>query len=130
MRAARLLARYSIAGVINGIVCYAVVFACMAKGVGAGTSNALGYLAGLITSFLQSRHWVFRSAGRIVDDWLRFLLVFALSYCMNLLTLRALLDIGANAYFAQLASCAVYVGVSFALNSHWVFRRRLPEDGR
>ncbi|MBS0570189.1 MAG: GtrA family protein [Proteobacteria bacterium] len=130
MNLPRLLARYSVAGAINGIVCYAVVFACMATGIGAGTSNGLGYLAGLITSFLQSRHWVFRSTGGVVDDWLRFLVVFALAYCMNFLALHALLNRGVNAYLAQLASCSVYVAVSFVLNSCWVFRKRASDKGR
>ena len=128
MSLARLLARYSVAGVVNGIVCYAVVFGCMAAGMDPGVSNALGYLAGLLTSFAQQRHWVFRSAGRAFDDGWRFLLVFLLAYGMNFLALRALLGAGVNAYVAQLASCFVYVGVSFVLNSRWVFRKRLPEE--
>jgi len=128
MSVARLLARYSVAGVINGIVCYAVVFCCMAVGIGPGTSNALGYLAGLITSFAQQRHWVFRSAGRAFDDGWRFLAVFVLAYCMNFVALHVLIGNGVNPYLAQLASCFVYVAVSFALNSCWVFRKRLPED--
>ncbi|MHB8448754.1 MAG: GtrA family protein [Rudaea sp.] len=119
-----LLARYSVAGVINGVVCCAAIFSCMAIGIGPGASNATGYLAGMITSFLQSRHWVFRSTGNLIGDGLRFIVVFAFSYGMNLIALRVLIDAGMNAYLAQIASCAVYVAMSFALNWRWVFRKR------
>ncbi|HEX3896586.1 MAG TPA: GtrA family protein [Rudaea sp.] len=119
-----LLARYSLAGVVNGIVSYSVIFACMALGLTPGISNALGYGAGLVTSFLQSKHWVFRSHGRMLDEWLRFVVVFLISYAANFATLKACISAGVNVYLAQLIACAAYVAVSFVLNSKFVFRKR------
>ena len=121
---ALLFARYSIAGIVNGIVSYTVIFFCMKSGIGPGVSNAAGYAAGLITSFAQARHWVFRSAGRMVDDWLRFLVVFLISYAANFATLKSLLAAGANPYMAQLVACVAYVAVSFVLNATFTFRKR------
>lgn len=119
-----LLAKYSIAGVINGLVSYSVIFGCMRFGLSPALSNALGYGVGLITSFLQSRHWVFRSRGRAIDDWLGFLAVFLVAYAANLTTLQGLLKLDVNAYIAQLCACAAYVTISFVLNSKFVFRKR------
>jgi putative flippase GtrA len=119
-----LLTRYSLAGVVNGIVSYSVIFTCMTLGLTPGVSNALGYAAGLVTSFLQSKHWVFRSQGRMLDEWLRFIVVFLISYAANFATLKACMSAGINAYLAQLIACVAYVAVSFLLNSKFVFRKR------
>jgi putative flippase GtrA len=119
-----LLARYSLAGIANGIVSYAVIFFCMKCGIGAGESNALGYAAGLLTSFLQSRYWVFRSTGRMKDEWVRFVLVFLIAYAANFAMLKTLLAADVNAYLAQLAGCIAYVAIGFVLNSSFTFRKR------
>jgi len=122
-----LFAKYSIAGVVNGVVSYVVIFFCMLGGLSPASSNLLGYAAGLVTSFLQSRHWVFRSTGRVIDDWLRFMVVFVVAYAANFLALRTLLNFAVNAYLAQLLACVVYVCVSFVLNSRFVFRKRADD---
>ena len=119
-----LLAKYSIAGVINAIVSYIVIFACMQAGLSPILSNMLGFAAGLVTAFVQSRNWVFKSAGKVVDDWLRFMLVFALAFAANFFALREFLALGINAYLAQMLACTFYVGISFFLNARFVFRRR------
>jgi putative flippase GtrA len=119
-----LLTRYSLAGVVNGIVSYSVIFACMAFGLTPGISNALGYGAGLITSFFQSKHWVFRSQGRMLDEWLRFVVVFFISYAANFAALKTCLSADMNAYLAQLIACVAYVAVSFVLNATFTFRNR------
>jgi putative flippase GtrA len=120
----KLLAKYSLSGVINTVVGYAVIFACMAFGVGATLSNILGYAVGFVISFLQSRHWVFRSAGRIMDDAARFAPAFLVAFAVNFLTLQALLWFGINPYVAQFGAGGAFVAVGFSLNNWFVFRQR------
>jgi putative flippase GtrA len=120
----KLVAKYSLSGLINTIVGYAVIFACMACGVGATLSNILGYAVGFVISFLQTRYWVFRSAGRIVDDAARFVPAFMVAFAANFLTLQTLLGFGVNAYVAQFVAGGVFVVVGFFLNHVFVFRQR------
>jgi putative flippase GtrA len=120
----RLVAKYSLSGLINTAVGYAVIFACMACGVDATLSNILGYAVGFVISFLQTRYWVFRSAGRMLDDVLRFVPAFLIAFAVNFLVLQVLLALGANAYIAQLAAGVAFVAVGFVLNYAFVFRRR------
>lgn len=124
MRLSVLLAKYSVAGLINTLVGYAVIFTCMAFGLGPVLSNVLGYCVGFVTSFMQSRHWVFRSKGAVVDDGLRFIPAFLVAFAVNFLVLQGLLELGMNPYLAQLGACAAFVGVGFVLNYVFVFRKR------
>jgi len=124
MRLSILLAKYSLAGLVNTVVGYAVIFACMAGGLGPTLSNLLGYCVGFITSFVQSRHWVFRSRGAVVDDGLRFIPAFLVAFGVNFLVLQTMLGLGVNPYLAQLCACGAFVLVGFALNYLFVFRKR------
>jgi putative flippase GtrA len=121
--AAKRLLKFSVAGVVNTIVGYAVIAGCMRLGVGPSLSNLSGYLVGLVISFVQSRYWVFESTGRIGDEWLKFIVMFAVSYATNFLTLHLLLTTQINPYVAQLLACAVFTIVNFSLNSRFVFQR-------
>jgi|SRR5450432_28467 putative flippase GtrA len=124
MSLAKLLAKYSMSGVANSLVGYSVIFACMALGVTPVLSNVLGFAAGFVTSFLQSRYWVFRSKGRVVDDASRFVLAFLVAFGVNLLVLHVLLGLGANSYLAQICACCVFTGTGFLLNYAFVFQKR------
>lgn len=124
MRLSVLLAKYSVAGLVNTLVGYAVIFGCMAWGLGPVVSNVLGYCVGFVTSFLQSRHWVFRSKGGVVDEGLRFIPAFLVAFAVNFLVLQGLLKVGINPYLAQLGACVAFVVVGFVLNYLFVFRKR------
>lgn len=119
----RLFAKYSVAGLVNSAVGYAVIFGCMAAGLGPALSNALGFATGFVTSFVQSRHWVFRSQSSVASDARRFALAFAMAFGMNQLVLQALLALGVNPYIAQLGAGVAFIGTGFVLNYAFVFRR-------
>jgi putative flippase GtrA len=127
MKLSSLLAKYSAAGVVNGVLSYSVIFGCMYLGVASTTSNILGYGVGLITSYLQSRYWVFGSSNRLLGEGFRFLLCFLIAFGVNFAVLRLLLAYGINAYLAQVIACVAYVAVGFIINSTYVFARRTPK---
>ena len=120
----KLAAKYSVSGAINTLVGYALIFGCMAFGCGPTLSNAIGYAAGFVLSFVQSRYWVFRSAGSVVGDVSRFVPAFLAAFGVNFLVLQAALALGINPYLAQLAGGAAFVGTGFVLNYWFVFRQR------
>ena len=124
MRLSVLLAKYSLAGLVNTVVGYTVIFSCMAFGVGPVLSNVLGYCVGFFTSFLQSRHWVFRSRGAVVEEGLRFIPAFLAAFAVNFVVLPLLLTLGAHPYLAQVAACCAFIGAGFVLNYLFVFRNR------
>lgn len=79
------LAKYLLVGVMNTLITLLVIFVCkIYLGVNPYVSNALGYVAGLINSFLWNRTWVFRSNGKVSREALHFLCGFAVCYSVQL----------------------------------------------
>ena len=124
MSLATLFAKYSLSGVVNTVIGYAVIFACMHFGFGPTASNVIGYAVGCFLSFAQSRYWVFRSSGTLGADAARFLPMFLLAYAVNFAVLQVALALGVNAYVAQIAAGVAFVASGFVLNHWFVFRSR------
>ena len=78
------LVKYLLVGVMNTIITLAVIFVCkIYLGINPYVSNALGYLAGLINSFMWNRKWVFRSNGKMSREALHFLCGFMVCYSVQ-----------------------------------------------
>lgn len=80
-------ARYIVVGVLNTLVTLAVIYLCKSVfEINLWVSNALGYVAGVINSFVWNKKWVFKSTSRrYKEEALRFLAGFALCYGIQLL---------------------------------------------
>lgn len=77
-------AKYAAVGVMNTALTMLVIFTCKSLlGVNPYVSNALGYVVGLINSFIWNRRWVFRSNGRLSHEAVHFLAAFAVSYAVQ-----------------------------------------------
>ncbi len=82
----RRFVKYCLVGVINTLVTLGVIFVCKSVfGWNLYLSNALGYVAGVVNSFLWNRAWVFRSHGRCRREALRFAAGFGACYGAQLL---------------------------------------------
>jgi len=121
-RTAREIGRFSLAGVINTIVGYGVIFGLQASGVSPYASNMVGYAAGLTCAFLLNRYFVFSARGRWGGHAIRFLVAFVVAYGLNLTCLHAILSAGGNAYLAQAVAGVAYLVPMFLMSRNWVFR--------
>ena len=115
--------RFILVGIANTLLGLSVIFA--AKGL-AGlddfVSNLLGYGCGLLLSFFFNRKWTFRHNGKIYPTAGRFLLVFLLSYVVNLMTVYGLRDgVGLNSYMAQALGVVPYTVIFYLTSRHYVF---------
>jgi putative flippase GtrA len=122
------LIKFVIVGVLNTLLGYAVIFACMyLLGATAVVSNVVGYAAGLVLSYVLNRKVTFKSTSKSKSEIFRFLLVFMVAYLANLIVLLLLIRVGsAHEGVAQVLAGVVYVFVSFVLNKYYVFYRRSP----
>ena len=116
------LLRFAGVGVVNTLVCLAVIFGLKA-GAGAGdvAANVTGYAFGLACSFVLNRSWTFAHGGHWLPALLRFLLVFAVSYLLNLGMVVAAIRAGVNSYLAHLLGMPLYSVVFYFGCRHFAF---------
>lgn len=77
--------KYCLVGVLNTLVTFGVIYLCKSFfGLNLYVSNALGYICGVINSFLCNKSWVFRSKGGYGREAVKFLLGFLLCYALQL----------------------------------------------
>ncbi len=84
-RATTQFIKYAVVGVINTLVTLIVIFVCKSLlGVPEILSNALGYIAGVVNSFLWNKTWVFRSKKSFRREAVKFAIGFGLCYVLQL----------------------------------------------
>jgi 4-amino-4-deoxy-L-arabinose transferase-like glycosyltransferase/putative flippase GtrA len=102
-------------GVLNTLLTLAIICCLTAWfGVDDARANLAGYLAGLAFSFTLNRRWTFRSSGAALPALARFLLVFGVSYLLNIAIVLGLISLGLNNYLAHMAGMPAY-SVAFYL---------------
>lgn len=76
--------RYVIVGVMNTLTTLVVILLCKSMiGINPWVSNALGYIAGVINSFVWNKTWVFHSHSGLTGEAVRFLIGFGLCYSIQ-----------------------------------------------
>lgn len=115
--------RFLTVGVFNTLLGYAVIFVAMyGFGISPEMSNVLGFSVGLVSSFLLSRKFTFRSEGKANAELIRFLIVFLFAYLLNLAILHLLVRyLDAHAGWSQIIAGAAYTICAYWLNARWVF---------
>lgn len=85
--------KYACVGVINTLVTFFVIFLCKSVlGVNPWLSNALGYAAGIVNSFLWNKRWVFCTSGHYLREAVIFLSGALVCYVVQLLALWLLVN--------------------------------------
>lgn len=77
--------KYACVGVINTMVTLILIFICKSLlGVNEYVSNAIGYVGGVINSFIWNKKWVFHSEKRAHTEALKFTVGFLVCYSIQL----------------------------------------------
>jgi putative flippase GtrA len=101
-------------GLLNTAITIAVIFSAKAwLGLDDIVSNAFGYVAGMLCSFLLNKFWTFSHRGQAFQALIRFLAVSGVAYLVNLAFLKTFLALGINAYLCQLLAMPFYTIVFF-----------------
>ena len=83
--AMRQFIRYTFVGVLNTLVTLVVIYLCKSIiGINPWVSNAIGYVAGLINSFIFNKNWVFKSHHDAKAEAVRFGIGFLMCYGIQL----------------------------------------------
>lgn len=116
--------KFGAVGVLNTVVGFGVILICMTLfGMSDLVANALGYAVGLTVSFSANRQWTFGDHGPRGRSALRFLLVFAAAYVVNLIALLFVRDgLEIDSKLAQAAGAVAYTVTFFVGSRSFAFR--------
>lgn len=79
--------KYACVGVLNTIVTLVLIFVCKSLlHINPLVSNAIGYVGGVVNSFIWNKNWVFKTSGRYWHEATRFLIGFLVCYGLQFLT--------------------------------------------
>lgn len=89
------LLKYAVIGVLNTLITLVVFYLLNTKmGLSYGISNVVGYIFGVINSFLWNRNWVFKTKNNFKRELLLFvcgfLICLALQLCVSWILLEGL----------------------------------------
>jgi putative flippase GtrA len=115
--------KYSVVGLINTIIGLGIIFVLFnVYKVNYVFSNVIGYTFGLINSFILNKRWTFRSTNHYSREIIPFIIIFAISYFTNFLTLIVNIEVfKINPNLSQVLSVIVYSITNFLLNKKWTF---------
>ncbi len=137
------VAKYGVVGAGNTILSLVIIWVMTKKlGCTEAFSNFTGYFIGLINSFFLNRKWTFNSTGNVFGSAVKFFLVFAVCYLLQLGVLLLLnrycpqnpplyslfepmlkifkID---TLFYIQLLSMVVYTAVNFLINKYYTFKK-------
>lgn len=108
------LVRFLAVGAANTCVGLGFILAAKRWGqLGDVAANLMGYGVALTLSFVMNKAWTFKSQGRTLPELRRFLVVAGIAYAANLATVVALIRLGLDGYWAQVAGVPPYTIVFY-----------------
>jgi putative flippase GtrA len=115
--------RYAIVGVSNTLIGLGSIFCLMYFfSVNPLIANILGYTIALSNSFVLNKIWTFKHKSKDLKTIFNFLIIFIVSYLIQLFFLVLLINLGLNPYLSQVASTTVYVFTGFIGNKFVTFK--------
>ena len=117
--------KYGVVGVINTLIT-AVVIWIMMKLLGCSdvVSNVVGYIAGVLNSFIWNKKWTFKSTEKWIGSAIRFGVVFGICYLLQLGLFVFVLNpyLAIDPYYNQLIAMAFYTAINFVMNKFYTFK--------
>jgi putative flippase GtrA len=122
--------KFCLVGIINTIVGYSIIFILIyIFSVNYILSNTIGYIVGVTVSFTLNKYCNFKSPGSVNREFPVFLVCFIISYCFNVISLYAMVDIlGLRKIVGLIISGLIYTITFYSLSRWIVFRKKLETN--
>ena len=123
----RAFTQFSVVGIaLNGFI-YVLYLVAASVGVAPIWAATIGWVVGVPAAFMANRSWTFGYSGARAAAFVRYALVYALAYGLNIVLLLVLVDqIGMPHEFVQGALIVAFGLSLYVAQRSWVFRK-VPE---
>ena len=115
--------RYVMVGVLSNFGLYLGYLLLTFMGLGHKLAMSLLYAIGVLQTFALNKRWTFDHRGPSSPPLLRYVLVYALGYAINLAALVLLVDVAEAPHQVVQGVMIVAIAIAmFVLQKHWVFQ--------
>ena len=116
--------KFGIVGVFNTLLTLLIIWICLRLFHWSdNVSNVVGYAFGVINSFIWNKKWTFSYKGKLSTSFIKFVIVFLVSYLIQFCVLQILLKyLNTDSYYCHLLSMVVYTLINFVLNKIFTFK--------
>jgi putative flippase GtrA len=121
--------RYVVVGLASNAVIYVAYIVLTQLGMGPKLAMSLLYCVGVFQTFVFNKKWSFRFAGASTPALVRYLMVYAVGYAVNLLALMLLVDQAELPHQIVQGMMIIVVAIMlFFAQRYWVFRQPIKSD--
>lgn len=115
--------KFLVVGIINTSVTYAVYMFLRFCSLSPETSNAVGYMAGVVNSFIWNKRWVFQTKDtNVYREIISFFIVFGVCYFTQFYAFSFMLyNLNWNEFLSQFIGMAIYTLLNFIFNRLFSF---------
>lgn len=121
--------RFFIVGVFTNVSLYIVYLLITWLGLDHKLAMTLVYISGVLMGFTLNRNWSFRHRGHISHGFMRYSVIYAVGYLVNLTGLYLLVDIAGYPHqIIQLLIAIMLAVMFFILMRLWIFNDKHKEE--
>lgn len=114
--------RYALVGLANTGITAVIIFILMHFGAGLYVSNAMGYVAGIMFSFVANSIFTF-SVALTGSRFVRFLITCVVCWIINIIVVKIFVTVfPGQLYASQIAGMIFYTLSGFVINKLWVMK--------
>lgn len=119
------LIRFAIVGVINTLVTVIINTVCLEVfGIHYNISWVIGFIGGVINSYIMNKLWTFESKKKSVKEMVQFLVVSLISLSITTLGLRFFIEkVHLTKFVAQFPTIVLSQIVNYTGYKFWVFKK-------
>lgn len=115
--------RFATVGVISNVLLFLAYLALTKLGMGHKVAMSILYLIGIMQTFVFNKRWSFKYQGTVSTALIRYWIVYASGYFLNLFVLMILVDqLGFPHQLVQGVMILVLAILIFLAQKFWVFR--------
>ncbi|EOP62291.1 MULTISPECIES: GtrA family protein [Bacillus] len=116
--------KFGLVGIFNTLITIISYIILVKFGMNYLIANIISYLIGVANSYYWNKNWVFRSNGKNLSIFLKFLIVNLIVLAFNTFSLFILVDkLLYNEFIAQIFAIGIGMMINFFLNKIWTFNQ-------
>lgn len=116
--------KFGLVGIINTVITLIVFNVLNIMGVNYIVANSVGYICGMVNSYVWNNKWVFKANSKEISTIGKFIAVNAVVMVINNIILIGLVEnMGVNTIIAQVIALVITTVLNFAGNKLWTFNK-------